>query len=348
MSEIKFSCPICAQHISCDAQWAGMQIKCPACEKEILIPVPSSAPAAAPPPPSPRPLKVGLATTATHSAPSIPPPPPTAPQVPFRPALSAAAGDAPSGTGRRIAVWAAVIVAAGGALYGAFTWASSAQKKFNVARQKDAADSDGGQIGHIAELNSVLDATDPGKQPYSGYSVPETVKPVEEKINPPVWTLDVDSAKIPAGKANGTISGSPFVIDRAYLQKMPTGYALTVRQGTGFQADREVLISLPLKPSENLDARTWKIGTSTTNTNPRVTKRWMAGGRQHTKVYTNGYALTLEFGRSTIDGLPARIFVALPDEEKTVVGGSFEASFLLAGGTAAPRPAVRRDLVDDY
>jgi len=253
--------------------------------------------------------------------------------------------DAPSGTGKRVAAWAAVIVVGGAALYGAFTWASSAQKKFNVEREKNAAESDGGQVGHIAELNSVLDATDPGKQPYSGYPVREDFKPVEEKINPPVWTLDIASAKIPSGKANGTISGSPFVIDRAYLQKMPTGYALTVRQGGGYQADREVLISLPLKPSENLDARTWKIGPSTTNTSPRITKRWMAGGRQYTKVYTNGYVLTLEFGKSSMDGLPARIFVALPDEEKTVVGGSFEASFLLAGGTAAPR---RRDLEIDY
>ncbi len=347
MSEIKFSCPICAQHISCDAQWAGMQIKCPACEKEILIPGQPSAPAAVPPPPAARPLRVGLSTAASHHAAPVAPPPPPAPQVPFRPALSAAAEPPPSGTGKRVAVWATVIVAGGAALYGAFTWASSAQKKFNVEREKNAAEADGGQIGHIAELNSVLDATDPGKQPYSGYPVREDFKPVEEKINPPVWTLDIASAKVPSGKANGTISGSPFLIDRAYLQKMPSGYALMVRQGSGSQADREILISLPLKPSEHLDGRSWKIGASTTNTSPRVTKRWLAGGRQYTKVYTNGYVLTLEFGRSNIDGLPAQIFVALPDEEKTVVGGSFEASHLLAGGTAAPRP-VRRDLIDDY
>ena len=261
--------------------------------------------------------------------------------------MAATTDDAPSGTGKRVAVWAAVVVVGGAALYGAFTWAGSAQKKFNVEREKNAAEADGGQIGHIAELNSVLDATDPAKMGYTGYPVRDEIKTVEEKINPPVWTLDIGSAKVPSGKANGTISGSPFVIDRAYLQKLPTGYALTVRQGTGFQAEREVLISLPLKPSENLDTRTWKIGTSTTNTNPRVTKRWMAGGRQYTKVYTNGYVLTLEFGRSNIDGLPARIFVALPDEEKSVVGGSFEASFLLAGGTAVPRPA-RRDYESDY
>src|SRR5688572_12058089 len=208
MSEIKFSCPICAQHISCDAQCAGMQIQCPACEKEIQIPVPASAPA--PPPPSARPLKVSLPTAATHSAPSVAPPPPAAPQIPFRPTLPAMTADAPSGTGKRVAVWAAVIVVGGAALYGALTWASSTQKKFNVEREKNAAESDGGQLGHIAELNSVLDATDPGKQPYRGYFAREDFKPVEEKLNPPVWTLDVASAKIPSGKANGTISGSPF------------------------------------------------------------------------------------------------------------------------------------------
>src|SRR5688572_17933270 len=100
MSEIKFSCPVCAQHISCELQWAGMQIKCPACEKEILIPVPPDAPAA-PPPPSARALKVSLPTTATHSAPAVAPPPPAAPRVPFRPALAAATAGPPPGGGRR-------------------------------------------------------------------------------------------------------------------------------------------------------------------------------------------------------------------------------------------------------
>ncbi len=223
----------------------------PACEKEILIPVPPSAPATAPLPPSATP-------------------------VPLRPASVAAADDAPSGTGKRVAVWAAVIVAGGAALYAAFTWASSARR---------------------------------------------------ERINRPIWTLDLASAKIPPGKASGTISGGGhFVIDRAHLFNPPgAGWMLDIAQGRGWRTFREVLIDLPFSPSENLDGRSLRIDASSTNTNMEVMTRWVVGRRLRSKVYTNGFVLILEFGQSTTNGLPARIFLAIPDEEKTVVAGSFEA-----------------------
>ena len=250
MSEINFSCPICAQHISCDAQWAGLQIKCPACEKEIVMPVQPTTP-----------------------------PPPSAPPVPFRPALAAEAEEAPSGAGKRVAVWATAIVAGGATLYGAFTWASSGQK---------------------------------------------------EKINPPVWTLDLASAKIPPGKANGTISGGRFVIESACVFRSQTGWFLVLRQGRGVRAYRDIWIHLPFKPSEKLDRRCLKIAASSTNTSLRLMTAWRVGEQFETKVHTNGFVLTLEFGRSTTDDLPGQIFVALPDEEKTVVGGSFQAMYLAA------------------
>jgi len=351
MSDIKFSCPVCAQHISCTAEWAGMQVKCPACEKEIVIPDLLARPVAPPVPVAAGPLKVSVVAppSVSHAAPPPPPPPAPAPAYP-RHALAPAETDSSSGKGRRIATWAAVIVIVPVVLYMAFTWASSAQKKMNVARERDAEERDGGQLGHIAELNSVLDATDPGRNPPPTYDRGDDLrfKPVEEKLNPPIWTLDLAAAKVPSGKANGTISGSPFVADRAYLQKIPTGYALTVRQGMGFQAEREVMISLPLKATENLDGRTWQVSPASTNGGLRLIKRWLAAGRQQTKVYTNGYVMVLEFGRSTMDGVQARLFVALPDDEKTVVGGSFEASYLLAGGSV-PRPVRReRDYEGDF
>jgi len=36
--DFKFSCPGCGQHIRCDAEYAGRQITCPACRKEIMVP----------------------------------------------------------------------------------------------------------------------------------------------------------------------------------------------------------------------------------------------------------------------------------------------------------------------
>ncbi|HEY1717830.1 MAG TPA: hypothetical protein VGH42_05980 [Verrucomicrobiae bacterium] len=38
MSEFKFSCPRCDQHLECDAQHSGRQIQCPKCDHLIVIP----------------------------------------------------------------------------------------------------------------------------------------------------------------------------------------------------------------------------------------------------------------------------------------------------------------------
>ena len=38
MSEFKFSCPQCEQHLQCDEQFAGRQIQCPRCNHLIRIP----------------------------------------------------------------------------------------------------------------------------------------------------------------------------------------------------------------------------------------------------------------------------------------------------------------------
>jgi len=243
--------------------------------------------------------------------------------------------DAPS-PARRIITWAVAVLVAGGALYFVFSWAGSAQKKFDVAQAEASEESGGGQLGHIAELNSVLAATEPGKMGYTGYEPRGRVTPLkaeEEKLNPPQWTLDLKTARIPSGKANGTISGAAFVADRAYLQRTTTSHVLTVREGEGFQADREIIIALPAKTGQKLDGATWEIPKDQTTGVPRVIKRWIAGGKQQTKPYTNGYTMKLEFGQTTYGSLPTRVFIALPDDEKTVVGGTVEASFLLPGGT---------------
>jgi hypothetical protein len=80
MSEFKFSCPTCGQHVRGDMSYAGKTYQCPVCQTEFVIPNPKSATSLRletekwiPPP------------TAAHSAPSTPtarttiplPPPPT-------------------------------------------------------------------------------------------------------------------------------------------------------------------------------------------------------------------------------------------------------------------------------
>ena len=50
MSDLKFSCPSCAQHIQCDESYAGAKLPCPSCAALVRVPV--DAPLAIKPAPS--------------------------------------------------------------------------------------------------------------------------------------------------------------------------------------------------------------------------------------------------------------------------------------------------------
>jgi hypothetical protein len=152
----------------------------------------------------------------------------------------------------------------------------------------------------------------------------------------PQWTLDSQGAQIPQTPASGQFGGRPFTPERAYLQRTPTGYLLTVRQGAGFQAEREILVALPLKPGEPLDGQSWNIAPEAPGA-PRVVKRWLQNARPQTKIFTNGYVMKLEFEQTANSQIPAKLFVALPDEDKTFVAGTVTASLLVAG-SAQPQP----------
>lgn len=64
MSEIKFACPGCQQHIACDTGYSGMEISCPACKAKMIVP---QLPGTPPPPP-----RLSIGSTAP---PPLPPPP---------------------------------------------------------------------------------------------------------------------------------------------------------------------------------------------------------------------------------------------------------------------------------
>lgn len=81
MSDFKFACPMCNQHIRCDTSYIGTQTKCPACQNAIIIPPP-------PPVPLPKlsisnPQTVPLPGPEAHAAPPAAdlPPPPVVPQT---------------------------------------------------------------------------------------------------------------------------------------------------------------------------------------------------------------------------------------------------------------------------
>ena len=65
------------------------------------------------------------------------------------------------------------------------------------------------------------------------------------------------------------------------------------------------------------------------------------------KSFANGYAMKLEFGKLTDDGLPGKIYVALPDAEQTVVAGVFNAEIRVAStAQGAAKPGVGSVMID--
>src|ERR1700694_4836605 len=130
MGDIKFACPHCAQHITCDELWAGHQLECPSCKNQLAVP-------AAPAPQS------------ASGRPLVPAPPATAQaRVTLNKpaaAATAGAGGAPQRTipsrnlapppkkkgsmVTKFATAAAVLVLLGAGVYFGYPWISGMQNK---------------------------------------------------------------------------------------------------------------------------------------------------------------------------------------------------------------------------
>ena len=343
MSELRFYCPHCNQKIQCDNQWAGLLIQCPACQRDLMVPRPAPVQVAAPPPPTAPPLpQPSIGSSRPHAAPP--------PLSGSRPPLKSPSFNRSNGNSKAKIIKIAVVslVAAVGFYFG-LTYVISAQKELNRQSDKMAKESDGGEAGHIANLYRVLDATDTDRrggresihvdEPDAAvlaaqHARREAGARMEQAqqalpILPPVWTLDVQSATIPEGRANGSLSGTNFVVESARIDKVGEAFALTLRQGSGMSADREIVIYLKLKSGETIGGHSWTVSKEMAATKAlQVIKRWKPDPKfaPKQKMFPSGYAMKLEFAPPADDILTGKIFIALPDPEKTVVGGIFRVS----------------------
>lgn len=347
MAEMNFGCPHCGQAISCDSAWAGQQIQCPICQGAIIAPAP-----AAPSKPEHSPLvpkppagggRLALNTNAQKPAQTgrdvpvrnlAPPPPPKKNIL------------------KTVAISVVVVAALGVGGYFGFTWLSERQAKMNAASREREKNSDGGQVGHIADLYDVLDKTEPGKigassrggakgprqrqtgvgeqipLPADGSAAANAPAASAAPVVPPVWTLNLAQAKIPESKANGKISGTNFVMETARIDPVGTAQTLRLVQGQLVSPDCEVLVYLHLKTGEKLGGQSLKIASDMRGTGvPTVTKRWKTNPRfaPQMKSFSTGYAMNLELGHLTNGTVEGKIYLALPDAEQTVVAGSFNA-----------------------
>jgi hypothetical protein len=169
--------------------------------------------------------------------------------------------------------------------------------------------------------------------------------PKELPMLPTVWTLDLDKAKTPNGKANGMISGTNFVPEIARLDKVGTTDLLRLLQGAPAAPDLGFMIYLRLNAGESVTGRTWTVTQDLKDRNlPQVVKVWKTNPRYAAtqKSFSSGYAMKLELGDITDGVISGKIFLAVPDPEQSVVAGVFKANASLADAAAAgaaPNPA---------
>lgn len=264
-----------------------------------------------------------------------------------------------------------------GALYGPGL-VGQLQDKWNAKQDAAAKRPIGGEIGHTLDIYDTLDKTDPnrpagsakglasrvrratgprgaGGVPVAGDSAaadntgadgaaaaPSATGPLP--IIAPVYTLDSGKMKIPESRVNGLVSGTNFLAEAARIDKFPASYALSLRQGPAISPDRAVIVYLHLGPTEGPSNRTFMVSPDLKDPAiSSVAKLWKTDPKYaaRNQSYSSGYALKLELGAMTNNAIAGKIYLALPDSDKTVVAGQFNAMYVVPAPGTQVAPVAR-------
>ncbi len=287
MSEFKFACPVCGQHIMADSSASGTQLDCPTCFRKIIVP---QAPAAggtklilsAAQVSKPRPNRLQSFLEARRSRPSL--------VSSLLPALS-------------------LVVAIGACGVALFLWRGKVFKGFRAQPPP-------------ASNVPLREAT----------WVPREMHPVPTNTS---WTLDLAQAVIPEAMPAGSVHGRGFLCERAVLQ----GGNLSLRQGRSGPPEAAIGIALPARVGTEWSGKTLEILPARVPPVPKITLRWKDDQDQTiTEQYGAGYALKIVFGQASSNRLPARIYLALPDDAKSFVAGTFTAEIRKPQPPKRPAP----------
>jgi hypothetical protein len=278
MSEFKFACPVCGQHITADSRTSGSQLECPTCFQKIIVPqAPVSGGSnlilSASQVGKPRPLQTDLYGEVTTIKPRR-----SSPVI--------------------LAFWGCLVIAIAAS---AFVFREKITKVVSGIRS-----------------DSKTKLTAP-----KGYPIPTNFS----------WTMNVNNMTFPNTLASGGIRGMGFQCEHATLQ----GGNLTLRQGPTWPPDLGITVHLFARQGEELSGKTVLIGPERPPPIPKIVVRWKDEQDQNRKQdFTTGYALKMSFGEAVDARMPGKIFIALPDEAKTFVAGTFEAEI-----KKAPPPKPR-------
>jgi DNA-directed RNA polymerase subunit RPC12/RpoP len=265
MSEFKYACPVCGQHIKCDSSQAGTQMQCPTCFQKIIVP---QAPTEE--------QKYILTGTKVGDRPT--------PKAPDAQATYSIPKTGYSGPIVVFAILAFIAIAA------AFVYHGTIFKKPNP------------QTGA-----PVTDAP-----PQKPASKPLPPAPPASDDN---WTLNLKGVTIPDSLAAGRIEGQDFIIQHA----MFSNGTLTLRYG-----DSSFAINFSGAKPESLAGKTINVTTNAASA-ARVSLHWKDGDQSMREMFTNGYAMLLNFSNVVNNHITGTIYLCTSDEKKSYVAGTFKA-----------------------
>ena len=165
------------------------------------------------------------------------------------------------------------------------------------------------------------------------------------KADPPksAWELDPEKHAIPATPVTGRIAGTdvtPTVLLEgtdllfcAYKAGTPKDEPPVVERSVKLKL-APMLVSGQLVPK--VLGRQWKVKADA-QPSPDVPQVWREVVGKDTYVYPPACALTLELGERKNGKIPGKIYLSLDDEEKTVLAGTFEATYVRSA-TELPGP----------
>jgi len=134
------------------------------------------------------------------------------------------------------------------------------------------------------------------------------------------WMLNLGAVTMPDSMAAGRVHGQNFNCDRAVLQ----GGMLTLRVGARGAPDFGMVINFSGVPAEALAGQTINVATNADKA-AGVTLRWKEGDLSLRENFTNNYAMRLEFGQIADNRMPGKIYLCMPDGQKSYVAGTFNA-----------------------
>ena len=276
MSEFKYACPVCGQHMMCDASQGGSVMDCPTCFQKIVAPQ------------APAPGSKFILTGSKFSE----------KKITVRGLENSTATEPPKKFPGVLVI--ALLLGFMGVVAAVIYWTTIIHPRQTLSR------------------NGFAPMTNGGFEKPKTAEKPAPVAPPADAAN---WTLALGTNALAETPVAGRVHAQDFIVERATFQNG----ALTLRGGTAKQFEFGCAVNFGGAQAESLAGQTLNVMPDADKA-AKVTLRWKdAAGTVQKENYDSGYALRLEFGALANNRLPGKIYLCLPDAEKSYLLGTFNA-----------------------